>query len=102
MGSGSVVAVSCGVGLRQGSDPALLWLWRRLLAKAPVRPLAREPPCAMGVAQKRPKKKKKKKRKKKKKKKKNSKASVSLRQLFPWGAEYGFFCVSPFFFFKVL
>ena len=28
------VAVSCGVGCRRGSDPALLWLWRRPVAKA--------------------------------------------------------------------
>ena len=44
-------AVSCGVGHRRGSDPALLWLWRRLAATAPIRPLAREPPYAAGVAQ---------------------------------------------------
>ena len=30
------LAVSCGVGLRGGSDPALLWLWRRLAAIAPI------------------------------------------------------------------
>ena len=45
------VAVSCGVGCRCGSDPALLWLWRRLAATAPIRPLAWEPPYAMGAAQ---------------------------------------------------
>ena len=45
------VAVSCGVGRRHGSDPALLWLWRRLAATAPIRPLAREPPYAAGAAQ---------------------------------------------------
>ena len=31
------VAVSCGVGCRRGSDPELLWLWRRLAATAPIR-----------------------------------------------------------------
>ena len=31
-------------------DPALLWLWCRPAAIAPIRPLAREPPYAMGVA----------------------------------------------------
>ena len=31
-----VVAVSCGVGCRRGSDPTLLWLWRRLAATAPI------------------------------------------------------------------
>ena len=41
----------------------LLWLWRRLVATALIRPLAWEPPYAAGAAQetaKRPKKKKKK------------------------------------------
>ena len=40
--------MSCGVGF-SGSDPALLWLWRRPAATAPIRPLAWEPPCAMGA-----------------------------------------------------
>ena len=31
-------------------DPALLWLWRRLVATPPIRPLAWEPPCASGAA----------------------------------------------------
>uniref|UniRef100_A0A8D0YNA3 Uncharacterized protein n=1 Tax=Sus scrofa TaxID=9823 RepID=A0A8D0YNA3_PIG len=39
------------VGLRRGSDPALLWLWRRPVATAPIRPLAWEPPYAAGAAQ---------------------------------------------------
>ena len=43
--------MSCGVGCRLGSDLALLWLWRRLAATAPIRPLAWEPPYATGVAQ---------------------------------------------------
>ena len=34
-------------------DPALLWLWSRPVATAPIRPLAREPPCASGEALKR-------------------------------------------------
>ena len=51
MGLGSGVAMSCGVGHRRGLDPALLWLWHRLAATAPIRPLAWEPPYAMGVAQ---------------------------------------------------
>ena len=51
----------CGVGHRLGSDPALLWLWRRLAATAPIRPLAWELPCATGVALKRQKTEKKKK-----------------------------------------
>ena len=33
-----------------GSDLALLWLWRRPAAVAPIRPLAWEPPYAEGVA----------------------------------------------------
>ena len=47
---GSGVAVSCGVGCRCSSDPTLLWLWHRLVATAPIRPLAWEPPCAAGAA----------------------------------------------------
>jgi len=51
--------MSCGVGRRHSSDPALLWLWCRPAATAPIRPLAWEPPNAMGTALKRQKKKKK-------------------------------------------
>ena len=36
--------MSCGVGCRRGSDPTLLWLWCRLVATTPIRPLARELP----------------------------------------------------------
>ena len=43
--------MSCGVGGRSGSDPALLWLWCRLVATAPIGPLAWEPPYALGAAQ---------------------------------------------------
>ena len=49
VGEGSGVAVSYGVGHRRGSDPALLWLWRRLVAIAPIGPLAWEPPYAAGA-----------------------------------------------------
>ena len=42
--------MSCGVGRRRGSDPMLLWLWRRPAATAPIRPLAWEPPYATGAA----------------------------------------------------
>ena len=42
--------MSCGVGYRRGSDPELLWLWYRLAATAPTRPLAWEPPYAPGAA----------------------------------------------------
>ena len=38
--------MSCGVDRRCGSDLALLWLWGRLAA---VRPLAWEPPFAVGA-----------------------------------------------------
>ena len=59
--------MSCGVGHIHGSDPSLLWLWDRLAAVAPIRPLAWEPPYASGVALKRQKTKKKKKKKERKK-----------------------------------
>ena len=42
--------MSCGVGYRFSSDPALLWLWHRSAAIAPIRPLAQELPYAVGVA----------------------------------------------------
>ena len=42
--------MSCGVGHRRGSDLALLWLWCRPAAVAPIQPLAWEPPYAEGVA----------------------------------------------------
>ena len=60
VGEGSGVAVSCSVGCRRGSDPALLWC--RPASTAPIRPLAWETPYAAGAAQemaKRPKKTKK-------------------------------------------
>ena len=44
--------MSCGVGRRRGSDPALLWP----AAMAPIRPLVWEPPYAVGAALKRKKK----------------------------------------------
>ena len=46
----SSIAVSCGVGRRHGLDLLLLWLWCRPAATAPFRPLAWEPPYAMGAA----------------------------------------------------
>ena len=42
--------MSCGVGCTHGWDPTLLWLWPRLAAIAWIRPLAWEPPYAMGAA----------------------------------------------------
>ena len=66
MGLGSGIAVSCGVGnchelcRRHGSDAALLWLWYRPAAIAPIQPLAWEPPYAVGTALKKTKKRKRK------------------------------------------
>ena len=44
--------MSCGVDHRRSLDPALLWLWlwSRLAAIALIRPLAWEPPYAVGAA----------------------------------------------------
>ena len=42
--------MSCGVGHRRGSDPMLLWLWRRLAAVVLIQSLAWEPPYAACVA----------------------------------------------------
>ena len=55
--------MSCGVDCRNGSDVALLWLWCRLAAVAPIQPLAWQPPYATGTAVKRQKTKKTKERK---------------------------------------
>ena len=45
--------MSCGVGRRCSSDLALLWLWYRPVATAPIGPPAWEPPYTTGVALKR-------------------------------------------------
>ena len=50
VGEGSGVAVSCGVGHRRGSDPVLLWLWRKPVATAPIGLLPWEPPYAAASA----------------------------------------------------
>ena len=51
--------MSCGIGCRCGSDPALLWLWCRPVAAAPIHPLSWGLPYAVGAALKSKKKKKK-------------------------------------------
>ena len=71
--------MSCGVGHRHGSDPALLGLWCRPAAAAPIRPLAWEPPCATGAALKDQTKKK----QKKQKKQKNKTHLITLNDLNP-------------------
>ena len=45
--------MSCGVGCRNGLDLALLWLWPRPAAVAPIQSVAWEPPYAEGAALKR-------------------------------------------------
>ena len=52
--------MSHGVGCRHSLYPALLWLWCRSAAVAPIRPQAWEHPYAAGEALKSKKKKKKK------------------------------------------
>ena len=59
----------CGVGCRRDSDPLLLWLWRKPVATALIRPLAWKPPYAMGAALEKVKRQKKEKRKKERKEK---------------------------------
>ena len=46
---GSSIAVSCGAGRRHSSAQIwqLQWLWCRLAAAAPIRPLAQELPYAL-------------------------------------------------------
>ena len=43
------MALSCGIGRRHCLDPALLWLWYKPAAAAPIRLLAWEPPYAVGA-----------------------------------------------------
>ena len=64
----SGVAMSCGVGHRRSSDLELLWLWCRPVATAPIRPLAWEPPYALGSSPRKGKKTNKKKKRKKERK----------------------------------
>ena len=58
------VAISCGIGHRQGLDPALLWLWHRLAAVAQIQHLAYIFPYVMCAALKSKAKKKKSKKQK--------------------------------------
>jgi len=60
VGSGSGVAMSCGVGHRCSSDLGFLWLWCRPAAPAPIRPLAWALLYATGAALKKKEKEKKK------------------------------------------
>ena len=64
--------MSCGVGRRLGSDPTLLWLWRRPAAIAPIQPLAWESPYATEAAQEIA---------KRQKKKKNRRLKIYLKKL---------------------
>ena len=50
VGYGSGVAVSCGVGRRCSSNLALLWLWCRPPAAAPIQPLPWELHMPTGAA----------------------------------------------------
>ena len=43
--------MSSGVSHRLGSDPTLLWIWRRLASTALIRHLPWEPPYVVGTAQ---------------------------------------------------
>ena len=70
--------MSCGVGQRCGSDLALLWLWRRPAAIAPIRPIAWESPYATSVPP--PKKKDK---RQKERKKEESRYSIQETQRIP-------------------
>ena len=53
-----MLALSCGVGHRRGSDLESLWLWCKPAAAALLRPLAWESPYTVGTALKKKKKKK--------------------------------------------
>ena len=71
--------MTCGVGHRCNSDPALLWLWWRPVAAALISPLAWEPPYVMGAALKR----------QNKTKQKSQKHDPSLCTGGGWGSRQG-------------
>ena len=81
--------MSCGVGSRCGWDLALLWLWHRQVATAPIRPLTWEPPYATGAALKRPKKERKKKKKKTHQERRGRQEvhTLALEVVGQWGTE---------------
>ena len=56
--------MSCHAGRGHGSDAALLWLWQRPAAIAPIGPLAWESPYAAGAVLEKAKRQKKKEKKK--------------------------------------
>ena len=53
VGSGSGIAMSCGIGYTCGSDPMWLWLGCQLGAAAPIQALALELPHAARAAKRR-------------------------------------------------
>ena len=67
--------MSCGVGCRLSSDTALLWLWHKPEATALIRPLAWEPPYAVGAALEKAK-------RQKKKKKRNPKSDIQKNNYY--------------------
>ena len=64
--------MSCGVACRCGLDLALLWLWLRPVATAPIQPLTWEPLYASGTEPIKEKEKEKEKRKGKEKENKET------------------------------
>ena len=74
-----------GIGHRRSSDPKLLCLWHRLAAIAPIRPLAWEPPWALGAAL------KEQKNKKQKTKNKKIKLKMKLSIFLTWWMERSWF-----------
>ena len=76
--------MSYGVGHKHGLDPALLQLWYRPAAIAPIRPLAWKPPYAKGRALK-----SKKEKEKEKKKKKRVKVSQPASKLLGMRSDHG-------------
>ena len=78
------IAVNCGVGHRLGLDPALLWLWYRPAAIAPIWPLAWEFRYTEGTALKRKKKK------------------IALYIFFSFFCSFFFFVLSLFFLIRVM
>lgn len=80
--------MSCGVGCRYVSDPELLWLWRGPVTTAPIRPLAWEPPYAIGAALEKVKRQKTKNKKNKQKKQTKRKYLVPFLSMLTYQNEF--------------
>ena len=84
VGCSSGIAMSCGTSCRCDSDPALLCLWHRPAATAPVQPLVKNTPYAVRVALKS-------KNKTHKQNKTNKQKHKVIQDFVPWISKLGLY-----------